>query len=177
MIAECASGLTVELAGEVSQTLELLQVLQQQWQAVGIDARIESAEATAFIQQVVFGNFEVAVFPIYTVPDPDQNWYIWSSENSHPAGELSINFAHLESPVIDAALETGRVNQDPEVRKAAYTELVRELNRNAVNIWLYWAPHTLAATRSVGGLDAVTGLPWANHEPKLCWGEIWITQP
>jgi ABC-type transport system substrate-binding protein len=117
------------------------------------------------------------VFPIYTVPDPDQNWYIWSSENSHPAGELSINFAHLESPVIDAALETGRVNRDPEVRKAAYTDLVRELNRNAVNIWLYWTPHTLAASELVGGLDAVTGVPWANHEPKLWWGEIWIDQP
>jgi ABC-type transport system substrate-binding protein len=172
-----ASGLTVDLTGEVSQTSELLQALQQQWQAVGIDAQIDSFESTAFIQQVVFGNFQVAVFPIYTVPDPDQNWYIWSSENSHPAGELSINFAHLESPEIDAALETGRVNQDPEVRKAAYTELVRELNRLAVNIWLYWTPHTLAAAENVGGLAAVTGLPWANHEPKLWWGELWITEP
>ena len=169
-----AAGLKVDLIGEASQTGQLVQVLQQQWLQAGIETGLENAESTSFISQVIVGNFQLAIFPIYTVPDPDQNFYIWTSANAHPAGELSINFAHLKSPEIDAALEKGRVNADPTVRRQAYADLVEELNRSAVNLWMYWAPHTLAASDRVGGMDAVTRVPWANHEPKLWWGSLWI---
>ncbi len=110
--------LSLTLTGEAATTGQLVQVLQQQWQNASIHTTLETLESAAFISQVVVGKFQLAVFPIYTAPDPDQNYFIWTSTNVHPEGELSINFAHLKSDVIDKDLEIGHANPDHDARKA-----------------------------------------------------------
>ncbi len=171
-----AQDLTIRLSGTFdSQSNQVLQVLQAQWQAAGITSAIENVESAGFIQRVITGNYEVALFPIYTAPDPDQNWYFWSSTTAKGAGTISINFSQFQSAEIDADLAKGREEADPAVRKAAYSDLVKQLNANAVNIWLYWTPYSLVADPRVHGLAAVAKVPFANYQPKAWFGQLWIT--
>jgi hypothetical protein len=60
------------------------------------------------------------------------------------------------------------------VRKAAYSDLVKELNANAINLWLYSIPNTLVANPRVHGLDAVARTPFATYEPKTWFGRLWV---
>lgn len=167
--------LNVTLVGTVdAQSNQILQVLQGQWQAAGITSTIENSESASFIQRVISGNYQVALFPIYTSPDPDQNWYFWSSTTAKGEGTISINFSQLKSPAIDADLAKGRENADPAVRKAAYSDLVKQLNAEAVNIWLYWTPYSLVADPKVHGLQAVAKVPFANFQPKTWFGQLWL---
>jgi peptide/nickel transport system substrate-binding protein len=167
--------LTLKLVGTFdAQSNQVLQVLQAQWKAAGIESTIENTESASFIQKVIAGNYQVALFPIYTSPDPDQNWYFWSSTTAKGPGTISINFSQFKSPAIDADLAKGRESADPAVRKAAYSDLVKQLNADAVNIWLYWTPYSLIADQRVHGLDAVAVVPFANYQPKTWFGQLWI---
>jgi len=170
-----ASGLTVAVSANLDNlSSQVLQVLQSQWKAAGIDATLENTEATAFIGEVIGGNYQLALFPIYTASDPDEYWYFWSSTTAKGPGQISINFSQFSSPAIDADLAKGRESSDPGVRKSAYSSLVQELNANAVNIWLYSIPNTLIASSRVNGLAEVAKTPFATYEPKTWFGQLWM---
>jgi len=169
------STLTLKLTGSLDpQSNQVLQVVQEQWKAAGVDATIENIETAAFIPRVVSGDYQAALFPIYTSPDPDQNWYFWTSTNANGQGAVSINFSQFKSEKIDAALATGRQSPSIPERKAAYSALVKELNANAVNIWLYWTPYALIAQKTVHGLKEVATTPFATFQPKTWFGRLWL---
>lgn len=170
-------SLVVSLIGSDSpQNNQVLQVLQNQWAEAGIEAKIQNIESTSFIGEMIAGKFQVAMFPIYSTPDPDQLYHFWSSETAKEEGQISINFAHFKSDVIDDAIKIGRENPDVEARKEAYTRAVEELNANAVNLWLFWTPYAVVANERVGGLSALTEVPFANYQPKVWSGRLWVDE-
>jgi ABC-type transport system substrate-binding protein len=57
-------------------------MLQSQWQQAGIDTTLNTKLASAFSADVVVGNYEVALFPIYHSPDPDSYNLFWSLRTS-----------------------------------------------------------------------------------------------
>ena len=65
---------------------------------------------------------------------------------------------------------------DIPARKASYNELVKLLNAQALNIWLYWTPYSLIAGNNVHGLKAVAALPFANFQPKNWFGQLWLAR-
>ncbi len=116
-------------------SVRLLQLLQGQWGEAGIKVTIETEEAATFITDVVGGAYQVAMFSIYSSPDPDQNHYFWSAATAPGAGGVNINFTQYTTPQMEADLKTGRENPDHAARKAAYDDLVHQINAAAVNIW------------------------------------------
>jgi peptide/nickel transport system substrate-binding protein len=157
-----------------TDTEGVVQVLQNQWEAAGVDVTIETKEATAFINDVVVGNYQVALFNIYGAPDPDQNYHFWTEENANGPGELSINFTQFTSPTMQENLEIGRANEDFATRKAAYDTIVKEINAAAVNIWTYSIPYSLVATERVHGLAKPAEVPFGNYQPKTWLGDLWL---
>ena len=145
-------------------------------EAGGIDTTIATAEGQALITDVVFGKFQLAIFLIYSSPDPDQNWYFWSSSTVAPSGSVSINFSHYKSPTIDADLATGRKNADFTTRKTAYDSLIKEINEKALNIWLTATPYSLVAAKQVHGLRAASQVPFGNFQPKTWLADLWVSQ-
>jgi len=171
------SQLAVGVIGAASpQSNQVLQLLQAQWRAAGIDATIENVEPAVQIQRTITGNYQLSLFAHLTSPEPDQDWYFWSSTTAPGKGGININFSQYKSPDIDAALKKGRETADPVTRKAAYSEVVKLLNAQALNIWLYWTPHTLIAAPNVHGLKAVAAVPFANFQPKTWFGQLWISR-
>ncbi len=154
----------------------MAQLLQAQWKEAGITTIIAASEGQALITDVVFGKFQLAIFLIYSSPDPDQNWYFWSSSTVAPLGSVSINFSHYKSAAIDADLATGRKNADFATRKTAYDDLIKQLNENALNIWLTATPYSLVAAKHVHGLRPASQVPFGNFQPKTWLADLWVSQ-
>jgi peptide/nickel transport system substrate-binding protein len=153
----------------------VVQQVQSQWKEVGIDIDIETLEAAEVISEVVGGHYQAALFGPYTSPDPDQNHYFWSASTAQGEGNISINFTQYTTPAMEQNLETGRRSSSVAERKAAYDDVVREINDAAVNIWLFYVPHSLIAERNVHGLAQAGSLHFANFQPKPWWGDVWMS--
>jgi ABC-type transport system substrate-binding protein len=169
-----ASSLDFSLSGVPDvDTVKLLQIVQSQWETAGIHAHIESVEAANYITQVVAGNFNAALFQVYSSPDPDQNHYFWSKDTIQGPGGVNINFNQYSTPEIEQDLVTGRQSGFPDQRKQAYHDLVRRRNDAVADIWVYWTPYTLIADSKVHGFETPQKIAWANFQPKTWLGELW----
>jgi peptide/nickel transport system substrate-binding protein len=172
-----APDLTVKVIGAAgTQNNQVLQLLESQWKAAGITTTIENIEPAVQIQRTITGNYQLSLFAHLTSPEPDQDWYFWSSTTAPGAGGININFSQFKSPAIDAALKKGRETADVATRKASYAELVKLLNAQALNVWLYWTPYSLVAANDVHGLKAVAAVPFANFQPKNWFGQLWVSR-
>ena len=171
-----ASSLSIILSSPAGVDMaRLTQLLQSQWNEAGIDTSIDASEATSFITNVVSGAYQVAIFNIYSSPDPDQNHYFWSADTAKGAGQVSINFTQLTNPQMEADLKTGRESNDFATRKAAYDDLVHEINTQAVNIWTFSTPYSLIASPKVHGFQQPSKVPFGNFQPKTWLGDLWLS--
>jgi ABC-type transport system substrate-binding protein len=175
-----SSGLTFTLSGLASiDDQKILQELQAQWRAAGITVHIETLEQTAYITKIATGGYQAAFFRNYGYPDPDQDYYFWSSSTAKGVGQVSINFTQYTTPKIDQDLAAGRTNSYPNVRKQAYDDLAVQLNAGVTNVWLFNTPYTLIAQPKVHGFDAPDGpthIPFGTFAPKTWWADIWLSQ-
>ncbi len=172
------SGLTFTLSGLPSvDDARTLQQLQGQWKQAGITVNIETLEQTAYITKIATGGYQAAFFRNYGYPDPDQDYYFWSSTTAKGVGSVSINFTQYTTQQIDNDLTTGRQSGYAKIRKTAYDDLVKQLNAGFTNIWLYSTPYSFIAQKKVKGLDAPGGpstIAFGNYSPKTWWPNIWL---
>jgi peptide/nickel transport system substrate-binding protein len=166
----------IEVTGSTDpQAVQIMQALQSQWAEAGITAKLENIESTTIISRVVSGEYQFALFGHLVSPEPDQNYYFWTSENAPGAGGVNINFSQYKSDTVDAALKQGRDSANPDVRQAAYDAIVDEYNEQALYVWLYWTPFTVVAADDVHGLESLSGIPFANFQPKTFFGQLWMS--
>jgi peptide/nickel transport system substrate-binding protein len=174
------TSLTITLMGLPNlDVVTALQALSAQWAKAGITTHIQTLDQSARITAVVTGNYEVTYTNNYGYPDPDNEYYFWSSSSIKPPPSISINFAHYGTPQIDKDLNTGRQSGYVNVRKQAYDDLVKQLNAGFTHIWLYYTPFTYVAAKKVQGLDSPTGpghIPFGNFDPKTWWGQVSVTK-
>jgi peptide/nickel transport system substrate-binding protein len=169
-----ATSLSFELAGLPNlDDQKVLQLLDSQWQAAGIEVSIDSLEQTAYITKIAVGDYQAAFFRNYGYADPDGDFYFWSSTTAKGSGNISINFTQYTTPQIDQDLTTGRQNGYPNIRKQAYDDLVHQLNASATNIWLYNTPYSFIADPKVHGLPQTGGVRFGNYMAKTWLGGLW----
>jgi peptide/nickel transport system substrate-binding protein len=170
------SSLSFTLTGTTgTDVARTLQQLQAQWAKVGIQATITTMDQASAIKQLVAAQYQALLLSSYNYGDPDGDWVFWSSTTSHAVGGININFSLYSSPQIDQDLSTGRTTPYPAKRKAAYDDLVHQLNRAAVYDWLYRTPYSLVTSRSVEGLDTPRQVSFGNYSPKTWLGDLWLT--
>ena len=66
------------------------------------------------------------------------------------------------------------MNTDFGVRKAANSAIIREINDQAVHIWLYDTPWAITAHKHVRGLNNFRTHPFGNFVSKPWWGDVWL---
>jgi peptide/nickel transport system substrate-binding protein len=171
-----ATGLTFTLNGATgTDTARILQILQAQWAKAGIHANIRALDQTAVINQLVGANYQATLLYSFNYPDPDGDWVFWTSATAHGVGSVNINFSLYSNPQMDQDLATGRTNPYPAKRKAAYDDLVHQLNSAATYDWLYRTPYSLIAQHDVEGLDGARQVSFGNYEPKTWLGDLWLS--
>ncbi len=143
---------------------EVGQALEQNWEAVGIDVTLNSLEQTQFISTALGGNYQANLWRQYSAPDPDGEYHWWISANAAPIGSISLNFPRLRDEQVDEALNTGRTNPDPEVRKQAYARLQKRFAEIVPVVWLAHTRWVIAADNNVR--DILNG-PLPDGKPSM----------
>jgi peptide/nickel transport system substrate-binding protein len=151
-----------------------MQVLQEQWKQVGIDVTLDNVDQVKYVTLVALGQIQAAWWRYYGWPNPDSNYSLNASSSLKPIGQLSVNFSHYTSETLDQNLQVGRNTDDFAARKAANDAIIREVNNQATNIWLYDTPYAIIADHRVHGLNSFRTHPFGNFTPKPWWGEVWL---
>jgi ABC-type transport system substrate-binding protein len=155
---------------------ELLQVLQSQWGAAGINLTINQLEETAFISNTVTSKYQAAISRNYAFPDPDTAYSFWSSANAKGSGNLSINMTQYTTPQLDAALQKGRESTDLKTRQDAYHDVAKQLNTGVTHIWLYRTPYSLISATNVKGWNTARSSGFSAYGPRTWLGELWVSK-
>jgi peptide/nickel transport system substrate-binding protein len=170
-----AETLAFRLSGLANtEELTLMNLLAEQWNELGMEVTVDQLEQTVFVTEAVSGQYQAQSFRGFSYKDPDSTWVFWHSSTATPP--ISINFTQFTDDDLDAALETGRSNPDPDVRKEAYAEAVNIINSNFTHIWLYNTPYALIARQEVKGLNGPRTNRFGNFQAKNWWGEVWLEQ-
>jgi len=139
--------------GNARQRNELLQAM---WKEVGIQGEIVEVEQAALIVDALVGRYQAVGWRQFNAVDPDANFVWWSSTTSAPIGRQALNFARNADSLLDAALQAGRTQVDPQVRAACYRLAASRLGADVPYIWIAPSVWIVAAHDSVGGLGRAT---------------------
>jgi peptide/nickel transport system substrate-binding protein len=115
---------------------DLVALVQQQWEAVGVQVSTDQREQSALITDCVLGNYQAVTFEQFSATDPDQNYVWWSTTTYAPVGSISLNLARNDDPLIQGALQTGRQSPDQAVRTEAYQTVAKRLAIDLPYLWL-----------------------------------------
>ncbi len=165
------------------------QVVKEQLGAVGIEVDVKSYEMTKYIEKLIGGDFQGIAFKWFSAPDPDAE-YVWlhsssvptdADGNPLPTGGISLNFARLVNPEVDAALEAGRATDDEAVRKEAYAAMQQALAEDLVFMTLYHGYSVVAWRPDIRNVvnwtfpDGTEGQP-LNSSGAHPIAEMWVEQ-
>ncbi len=147
-------GKPVKLTMTVTATprgREGAQVFQADMKKAGIDVEIKPVDQTQLVKEALTRDFQVTGWRIIDLADVDPQMFA----NFH--SKSPINFSGYNNAEVDRLLLVGRTSLDENKRKAAYCDLIKILNDDAV--WL-WSGSNIdfAITRAnVRGIPALRG--------------------
>jgi 4-phytase/acid phosphatase/peptide/nickel transport system substrate-binding protein len=127
------------------------QVFQADMKKAGIDVEIKPVDQTQLVKEALTRDFQVTGWRIIDLADVDPQMFA----NFH--SKSPINFSGYNNAEVDRLLLVGRTSLDENKRKAAYCDLIKILNDDAV--WL-WSGSNIdfAITRgNVRGIPALRG--------------------
>jgi peptide/nickel transport system substrate-binding protein len=140
-----AATLTISAAAE-PRLLARAEVLQNQLRKIGFDVNIHSVDEATLINEAIGGTFQANLWSQHAGGEPDAQ-YIWWHGQGNPT-----NFARIEDAEIDAALEQGRAEPDPDKRRELYEGISRRFAEKVWNIWLNYSEWGIALAPDVHGV-------------------------
>jgi peptide/nickel transport system substrate-binding protein len=138
-------SLTISCASEPA-IIARAEVLQGQLSEIGLDVDIHSVDEATLINEAIGGTFQANVWSQHAGGEPDAQ-YIWWHGQPNPT-----NFARIEDDEIDAALEQGRGEPDPDKRREIYEGLSRRFAEKVWNVWLNYSEWGIALAPDVHGV-------------------------
>jgi len=142
------------LAGELYQSL---------WKKVGVETEIVQVQiGPSYIGPVFAGKYQAVLWDSPDLPDPDYQVYAVLHSGS------GANVGRVNDPILDAALDRGRVSIDPAARKSAYCDVAKEMNKLVP--FLLRDQHDYYAMANAK-LRGVTHLRFGRFWPAEAWWE------
>ncbi len=139
-------------------------LIQRRLKDVGIDVQIRAIEWASFISRFIkTGDFDVVVLGWGLGLDPDQ-FSIWHSSQNQPG---QFNFINYNNPQIDALLEQGRLELNPDKRMKIYHEFAKVLLEDSPIVYLSAGYGLTAIHKRVKGIDSPAppaGIGYNSHE-------------
>jgi peptide/nickel transport system substrate-binding protein len=138
---------SVVLSTTTDQTvLSIAELVQGDFEEVGIDTTLKPVDEATIINDAVGGNFEASLWTnSHAAGDPDEQYVWWHSESP-------VNFGRIDDPAIDQALAEGRSEPDPDRRRQIYESIPRAFAENVWNVWSTYTTETVTLGESVHGL-------------------------
>lgn len=154
-------GKPVKFTFSVSATpdsVQMAQVLQQMWQKVGIEVKIEQLEQMQLISKAIKHDFDGMYFRWPGRGDPDLNAYPFFHSKS------TRNYTRYANPEMDRLLEVGRTTLYPKARLAVYSQVAQLLADDGPYLFLNPSTNFFLTSRKLNGLPKIPdGLPRVGH--------------
>jgi len=126
--------------------------VRRQLGRVGITVHLaRPTDQGTLIATAITGGVNAFLWRNYPGGDPD-SIYVWFHSGS------ILDFNHVDDPVIDDALDRGRVATDRAERAEIYQGLMRHMATQVYNYWLWYQQWWVASTDAVHGVVG-PGLP------------------
>lgn len=138
-------------------------LVQQYWQDIGVEAKVETIEWNAFIQKAVVNRDYDAMLAWWsTPPTPDQSSYFASS-----GAVTGNNIPDYRDPVLDEIWERGRAATSQEEQVAVYREAQERMAEQLPYLFL-WYPDMIAVKNTrIGGMHDINSA--ANFQYSYDW--------
>jgi peptide/nickel transport system substrate-binding protein len=150
------------------------EVMQNMFSKIGISVKIHSVDQATLINEAIAGDFQAVIWRAHAGGEPDAQ-YLWWHSAPNPT-----NFARINDPVIDKALEEGRAEPDPAKRRVLYESISRRFAEKVYDIWITYSEWAIALSPHVHGVLSVE-LPDKGGKPftGLATGHpvygMWVT--
>jgi len=148
-------------------------LFKQQWEACGVTVNTVTTEQSKFILDMATGNYQANLSRQFSGTDPAVDYVWWTGKNA--SGPLALNFARLNDPQINAALDRGRASPDEAVRKEAYAEVQRRQTALVPYIWLAHTQWAIGAAKDIRNFTSMT-LPDGAKAQTFQGGIIKLTE-
>jgi peptide/nickel transport system substrate-binding protein len=158
----------------------LTQLLQQQWQAAGMQVRLKSTEQGQFIIDAVQGNYQANTWRQFGANDPDVDYVWWHQSNA--TGPLALNIARFQNQELSDALDAARATPDEAERIRQYAIVQRIWGEQGPYIWLSTTTWLIAAQNDVrafwnnplpneSNVAAIPSIPYQSgtHRLTMAW--------
>lgn len=138
-------------------------LIKQQWEACGVSVTTTTTEQSKFILDLATGNYQADLSRQFSGTDPAVDYVWWTGKNA--TGPLALNFARLNDPEINAALDKGRGSPDVAVRKEAYATVQKRQTALVPYIWLAHSQWALGAAKNIRNFTSMTLPDGAKAQP------------
>jgi ABC-type transport system substrate-binding protein len=181
--SETGEQVEIEFRAAGVSNIEILSAIDQMWRQAGVDTQLETIDQATLIIDALSGAYDAQLWRQHSSPDPDGEWHWWHGINAAPIGEIALNFTRNNDPKLNAALDEGRSNPDPEARQAAYAEMQAQFAENLPILWLYHALVVIVADNEVHGIangplpDGQESLPLGGSFTGVHrFQQVWVEQ-
>jgi peptide/nickel transport system substrate-binding protein len=125
---------------------------------IGVNIQIDTVPQDQFINLALFGDksFEMFAWAQHEGIKVDGQNFWWNSASGTQDGALSLNFARINDPQVDADLAVARSDPDPAKRQAAAEDINRTFAKHCYQIPIAWGPTGIPHIAKLKGLESDT---------------------
>ena len=138
-------SLTVRTHSEDPDRKQLIQVLQSEFQKVGIDATTNTVEFPAFFQDVQDGKYQVGVIGWLNLSDPDRATFRQFTLDG------TANYGKYKNDQVDKLLKDARSTLDQAKAKSMYADAVKQIVDDAPYIFVQYQEYIAMYSPKVQG--------------------------
>lgn len=138
-------------------------LIKQQWEACGVSVTTTTTEQSKFILDMATGNYQADLTRQFSGTDPAVDYVWWAGKNA--SGALALNFARLNDPELNAALDKGRASPDMAIRQEAYATVQQRQTALVPYIWLAHSQWALGAAKNIRNFTSMTLPDGAKAQP------------
>jgi peptide/nickel transport system substrate-binding protein len=154
--------------------IDLAQMYQAFWVAVGFEVRLRQIEQATQIQSAISGDYMITCWRSSNEQDP----YIIFSNDFGPPDVQPLNYTNFTHPLIQQNLEILQLASEFEQRYAAVEQILLLLAEQVPNTWTGSTPAAVAANPRVRNIKNWTfpdgrmgdGMPVA----QVSWAQVWM---
>jgi len=151
-------SLTVRTHSEDPDRKQVIQVLQSEFQKVGIDATTNAVEFPAFFQDVQDGKYQVGVIGWLNLSDPDRATFRQFTSDG-PA-----NYGKYKNDQVDKLLTDARATLDQARAKTLYADAIKQIVDDAPYIFLQYQEYIAMYSPKLQGYQVNPVANWLSFK-------------
>jgi peptide/nickel transport system substrate-binding protein len=151
-------SLTVRTHSEDPDRRQLIQVLQSEFQKVGIEATTNTVEFPAFFQDVMEGKYQVGVIGWLNLSDPDRATFRQFTIDG------TANYGKYRNEQVDKLLKDARSTLDQARAKTLYTDAIKQIVDDAPYIFVQYQEYIAMYTPRLQGYVVNPVANWLSYK-------------